>query len=915
MDTPTATPENSRPGFDWGLALVLITSLFAVVPLLPRGVPNTADTPAHLFRIVEMALAWQDGIYYPRWAPDMAFGYGAPHFNYAPPLPYFLTMFLHLGGLPLDEAMKWVTILAIFLYSFGMYLFARELLGPGPAVVGAAAYLLIPYRLREIYVQGNFGQILALALLPWVLWGVRRAFVTPGLGPLLVIAAAYGGLLMSHNISAMLCTPLVAAYVVLLLLTERAARSEKARRGGLVLLAFALGMGLAAVFWLPAFAERGFIQLHGVTSGFFDFHRNFISLKELLALPAPLDYRAVNPYFPPTIGTAQLLLAALALAGLLRAALRGGGEATVIGHSAFFAVGFALCSFMALPDSTPVWEIVPLLELAEFPWRCLGPAVLCGAFLAGAAIYLWQGRRLWVTGAALLAIVLLAAPYLFPRQPFIVYPALGAKEIVAYEVESGLVAMTSSGEFLPAWATPQPAGSPMLQDYEAGQQPQKFDESSLPSGATARQTQLDAVGARFTIATPQQFTARLHMLYFPGWRAYLDGAEVPLEISRPGGFILVDVPAGSHDLLLRFGDTPVRTAANYLSVVSVLAWLGLFSLALLRRRRAGDARREGLAWSRAAWVGGGLLLLLLLKTLWVEPYTYWFRRYSPPEQVLGIEHPLDVDFGGEVRLLGYDLESDAAQQGEMARVTLYWQVEQPLERSYSAFVHLDGGSGMETWAASDHLHPGGIPTCRWHTALYVRDEHTLSLPSDLRPGFYALRTGLYEQKTDHHLPLSGQTGDTLTLQSVLVRRARPLTLAELPRTSRFRLGESIRLLSYQVDKPGDNRLAVTLYWQADAPSKESYNVFVHLLGPDGDTWGQHDGTPGEGLYPTGAWAVGEIVEDRHTLELKPGTAPGDYRLAVGLYRLATGQRLPVYDEAGEELPAGQALIPVKLGEP
>jgi hypothetical protein len=937
MNGAIAMPENkiARPGFDWGLILVGLVTLFAVVPLLGRGVPNTADTPAHLFRVVELALAWQDGIYYPRWAANMAFGYGAPHFNYAPPLPYFLTMLAHLGGLPLDEAMKWVTIIAIFLYAYGMYLFARDLLGPGPAVLSAAAYLLIPYRLREIYVQGNFGQILGLAFLPWILWGVRRLLFTPGPRPLLVVACSYAGLLLSHNISAMLCTPLIAAYAALLLLTEMVARRRPAwggvaRRCALLLAAFALALGLAAVFWLPAFAEREYIQLHGITSGFFDFRRNFLSLKELLALPEPLDYRAINPYFPPTIGAAQLLLAALALLGLLKERVR---HLEIVAHTLFFAAAFVLCLFMTLPASTPVWESVPLLPLAEFPWRWLGPAVLCGAFLAGAALHLWsKSRREWAAwgmGALLLVVVLLAAPYLFPRQPFIVYPTLEAKDIVAHEVESGLVAMTSSGEFLPIWAVPQPTGSPLLRDYKAGRTPQKFDKSSLPPGASAEQKYHNAVSDRFLIVTPQPFTARLHTLYFPGWRAYLDGEEVPLKISDPGGFIEVDLPAGSHELSLRFEDTPVRTLANVLSILSLLACLGLVVLALRRPSperesplslagRGAGGEGNGLTRQQAAWIGGGLLFLLLFKTFWVEPHTSWFRLYSPPGQVLGLQHPLDVDFGAELRLLGYDLDADTARQGGVVRATLYWQAEHPLERSYSAFVHLDGGDEMETHAASDHMHPGGIPTWRWHTALYVRDEHTLALPADIPPGLYALRTGLYEQVKDYHLRLAGQQEDTLTLQTLLVRRARPLALAELPQVPRFRLGENIRLLSYKIETlPGTKQPTITLYWQTGAPLEQSYTVFVHLVGPDGLTWGQHDGIPGQGLYPTDAWGADEIVEDSHSVTLKPDAPPGDYRLAVGLYLLQSGQRLPVYDEAGRELPEGRALLPVsfRVGEP
>jgi hypothetical protein len=974
-----------------GLLLTGLIALFAVIPLLGRGLPNTADGPAHLFRAVELHLAWQDGIYYPRWAPDMAFGYGAPHFNYAPPLPYFLTGLLHMTGLGMDEAMKGVVILSLFLYAYGMYLFARDILGPGPALVSAAAYVLIPYRLREVYIQGNFGQTLGLAFLPWIMWGARRAILAPGPGHILAMALAYAALLLSHNISAMLFIPLLGTYVLFILAAEafharcRPLPWEELARGLTSLaIAFALGLGLAAIFWLPAFGEQHFIQLGGITSGFFDFRRNFVTLAEVLALPAPLDYRATNPYFPLSAGVAPLLLSTFAVLGLLRVALRslwqrggrgaqgppvpappgphgeaacacatgagGAGQAQaeepasgVIGHTIFFAVAFVLCLFMTLPGSTPLWESGPLLPLAEFPWRWLGPASLCAAFLCGAALPLWgactrRGNASALPLAGAITLILLAtAPYLFPRQPFISYPTLSAKDVVAYEVESGAVAMTSSGEFLPIWAVPQPNSSPLLKDYQAGKPIDKFDRSSLPDGASAEQLAHNAVSDRFRVSTSRPFLARLHTLYFPGWRAYLDGQEVPIKISRPGGFIQVQMPAGSHDLLLRFENTPIRTTSEVIFAISLLASLVLGVLAILKGMAAPVGQVSipapemapitnlqsphcPLLPRQALWLGCWLLALLALKELWIGPHTSWFRVYSPPGQVLGMEHAVGLDFGvapppapQEVRLLGYDLSEARPSQGQTLQVTLYWQANRPLDRTYSAFVHLDTTSSkmQETRAGSDHMHPGGIPTWRWHTALYVRDVHTLTVPDELLPGIYTLRVGLYDRESGAHLLLADGRGDTLTLQEVRVVRARPLEPSRLPNRIGFRFADAIELLGYDLGTSGEAPpiLTVTLYWRALAPTAQSYTVFVHAIGPDGALWGQGDSIPSGGIYPTNAWPPGEVIEDRHIVPLAPEAPPGAYRVAIGLYLLETLQRLPAYDAEGHQLAEGRVFLP------
>jgi len=40
--------------------------------------------------------------------------------------------------------------------------------------------------------------------------------------------------------------------------------------------------------------------------------------------------------------------------------------------------------------------------------------------------------------------------------------------------------------------------------------------------------------------------------------------------------------------------------------------------------------------------------------------------------------------------------------------------------------------------------------------------------------------------------------------------------------------------------------------------------------------------------------------------------PGDYRIAAGLYDPNTGERLPVFDAAGAELPNRQIVLPAEV---
>jgi hypothetical protein len=121
------------------------------------------------------------------------------------------------------------------------------------------------------------------------------------------------------------------------------------------------------------------------------------------------------------------------------------------------------------------------------------------------------------------------------------------------------------------------------------------------------------------------------------------------------------------------------------------------------------------------------------------------------------------------------------------------------------------------------------------------------------------------------------------------------------------LGESIRFIGYDLAPEGavepGAELVFDLYWRATANVSSDYTVFVHLLGAfnpatGGPVWAQHDGRPLDGQYPTNHWVPGSTIRDRHIVAVPPNTPPGEYDVEVGLYALASGERLIVFHPDG-----------------
>ena len=204
---------------DIGLVVAAVLALFAIQALLKPGLPVSADLTIHLYRTLEFENAWAPGVIVPRWAPNLAYGYGYPLFVFAPPLPYAIATVLHLTSLSLETAFKLLLIFTVLLYAVGMYLLAKIVLRSTPAaLVSAVAFTFAPFALRELLLYGgNVPQYLAIAFFPWTLWAATKAVNTNKWGWVALTAIFYAAIMLSHLFHALIFSPVLGLYLLLLL--------------------------------------------------------------------------------------------------------------------------------------------------------------------------------------------------------------------------------------------------------------------------------------------------------------------------------------------------------------------------------------------------------------------------------------------------------------------------------------------------------------------------------------------------------------------------------------------------------------------------------------------------------------------------------------------------------------------------
>ncbi len=112
------------------------------------------------------------------------------------------------------------------------------------------------------------------------------------------------------------------------------------------------------------------------------------------------------------------------------------------------------------------------------------------------------------------------------------------------------------------------------------------------------------------------------------------------------------------------------------------------------------------------------------------------RAFSAPK----IDHRLDADFGGQVRLLGYD-EPHVTADGVSVR--LAWQGVGAERGDWTRFAQLIGADGALRGQNDSPPQNGTYPTNLWQNGEFVTEAVNIPLENPLPAGEYSLLVGLY----------------------------------------------------------------------------------------------------------------------------------------------------------------------------
>jgi hypothetical protein len=632
----------SRLRFYAGPSIIFLAGFVAIVPQLIRGNSCGHDFDVHLVSWLDCVNAWRHGIPYPHWAPSPNYGAGEPRFVFYPPLTWMLGAALGLI-LPWHFAPIALTFLTLAATGLATRALALEALDDLPATLAGCASLFSLFTLFTAYERSAFPEFAGGFWLPLIvmfamrdrdpspcpvlsrflrkggkpqismdgvppvprIWGpgreagpaaepacslFRRIFN----GSTAPLAIALAGAWLSNLPLGVMAGYLMAG-VALLWSLLRKSWAPLLRAA----LAAVLGLGLAAIYWLPAACERNWVDIKQATEDpGYNFENNWLfahSANPLLALHDDV-LRQVSWIAVFMIAVAVAAIVISWRRGTLPIAKNAAARLWWIPVAAIPVVVL----FFLFPVSRPLWYLLPEMRFLQYPWRWLEAVEAPMAIFFVTAIWS-SGRRSRVTVMVLCSAVFLASTAYAAKVFFQVCYDEDTVASVLFDYRAG-AGFEGMYEYEPpggddsSIATGLPDACLESDPSIALGKPDPDDPDSNPAwspGQGSCQATFHFLGGNRTnpehreirALTPHAGYLVLRLVSYPAWRIRVNGQLQTALPKRADGLVVVPVPQGPIDLTVDWISSPDVVAGRWISILALLLLLAWG----WRERSANDA--------------------------------------------------------------------------------------------------------------------------------------------------------------------------------------------------------------------------------------------------------------------------------------------------------------------------------------
>lgn len=587
--------------------LLTLAALGVSIPVLNDYIMGGGDVPYHLNRIEGIRSGLLSGQFPVRVHTGTLWGYGYGSSLFYPELLLYFPALLRLCGVSLVTAAKLYLISVNLLSGWLMYLAASRILD-GSAIrgeqaalelrqlqtvrrdarlaglVAALLFLTAIFRLGEGYIDAAYGQFSSMAFLPLLLLGIYE---------LLIGDERHWGYAVA-GFTLVFQTHILSAVWSALLILAAALLAAKRLRSPSRLLACAKAAGLTLLlnlwYLLPMlYMMREPIRLDTLSTSFTEYAVPFSLIFKAspeIGFTTTRDGMTLENVLPLTIGLALLLSNLLLILPKCQGYRR---EQAFDGMRKKARTLFCWGAVMVFMTSRAMpWKLLAripavdrFLSFTQFPWRLLAFAItfLC---VSGAAALVMTAKE---TRQQAVVFALAFAVTLFPMTAFL--DAKNPEHVLIREVEIIASDMIAGGEYLYEGTDTSTLSRQATEPAAASEQLRVSDFQRINGHITFRYTMAAsdseqdvrpddmAVSSSDTLTTananPSAYVD-VPLLYYPGYRAWADGQEIPVERSEQN-LVRVILPDSSQGTVeVRYKGKRSWNLAAVISAATMAGW-------------------------------------------------------------------------------------------------------------------------------------------------------------------------------------------------------------------------------------------------------------------------------------------------------------------------------------------------------
>lgn len=539
------------------IILIIVLSIPAVLSLFKADFYSSHDGVTHVIRFLKFHQNLSEGQFPPKWSDGISFGLGSPVLMFNAPLPYFIAEVPKFLGAEYSSSIEIIFALGLILSGLTFFFWIKDIFGNIPAFVGALFYVYAPYRFIDIYVRGAYPESFAFIFPPLILLSIKKVIEKGKLRWFAIGILSLMGIILSHNVAAMLFLAVAIIYAVFLSFLE-----ARFKRLFLVFLMIIFALGISSFYWVPAYFEKGYTNLDKLNSSR-SFDANFVSLNDIVY--SKWNWGPVRSESPmsPQLGITQILAIILTLIIILVNFIKKQKIKTyLLGYALLFICLILFSIFLMTNYSLFLWERVSLLSFVLYPWRFLMIALFCSATVASLVVYMFKNSKIIVV----IFIILLF--YANKNHSQLVGIVNGNNDYF-FKINN---TTDMWGEFLPI-------GANLDTVYKCKIGNCYFNKVISTGIYNLQEIEHKNNLIKYKYETILPTFATINIFYFPGWEIYIDDKKINEVKINKLGTMDIELPTGEHFLKTKFSNTTLRNMAIVISAISfsvtggVILWL------------------------------------------------------------------------------------------------------------------------------------------------------------------------------------------------------------------------------------------------------------------------------------------------------------------------------------------------------